>query len=181
MVNMQTNKNIYLGISVIVLILAVSLIGKNLKNNSEVADEDVSLPQKEENVAAVAAVDPDTDKTYVIAYFYDTDGTKTGGNNLTRDGITYPVLRKVEKTVRVADASLKVIFEENRPLIKSSYKGVSIKDGIATVDFAEGAGQYLQAVPEIRNSYAWPMERTLLQFPSVKEVKYSINGKVITG
>lgn len=58
--------------------------------------------------------------------------------------------------------------------------GVSIKKGTAIVDFRPEAECYLQSAITMMNFVMEPIDATLKQFSSVKEVQYALNGKVIT-
>jgi len=58
--------------------------------------------------------------------------------------------------------------------------GVSIRKGAAIVNFRPEAECYLQSAITMMNFVMEPIDATLKQFPSVKEVQYAINGKVIT-
>lgn len=49
---------------------------------------------------------------------------------------------------------------------------------IATVKFTEPALRYLNTTACMQGSVKIPLERTLLQFPTIKSVRYSIDGEI---
>lgn len=102
------------------------------------------------------------------------------------------VKRKVPATKKTADAALRQVFagptaeERSRGLFDIStlgkyYIGVTIKKGTAIVNFKPGAEKFLYVSGPICQSTTWlaAMTKTLKQFPSVKQVEYAINGKII--
>jgi hypothetical protein len=58
------------------------------------------------------------------------------------------------------------------------YQGVTITDGVATVQFSRPALAYLNAAACLQATVKAPIEDTLLQFPTVKSIQYSIDGKI---
>lgn len=117
--------------------------------------------------------------------------------------------RRIPQTRRVADAALRELFkgvndeerkrglfsaysvesmitgrdECSRKIIKpllAYYIGVSIKNGVATVNFRKPAGCYLETTIAMANAVMMPIDRTLRQFKSIKEVRYALDGEVIT-
>ncbi|HEX8249198.1 MAG TPA: hypothetical protein VF599_13560 [Pyrinomonadaceae bacterium] len=119
------------------------------------------------------------------------------------------VTRRIPKTRRVADAELRELFkgvndderkrglfsayslesmitgreECSRKIIKpllAYYSGVSIRNGVATVNFHKPAGCYLETTPAMANAVMMPLDSTLKQFKSIKEVQYALDGEVIT-
>lgn len=105
-------------------------------------------------------------------YFYNSA-------NSTDCSATYAVTRTVPKTLAVADASLKALFSENLTKLQPHYLGVSISNSIATVNFKPAAMAYLDGPICMQRSFKTPIEKTLLQFPTIKEVNYSIDGQVV--
>ena len=111
---------------------------------------------------------------------------------------TIPVKRKVHITNNIIDSTLRLLFhgvteEEKKknlidsfgfntsnPLIKY-YIGVSIHDGIAIVNFKKGAMLYLNSASCQQHSVKEPIEKTLLEFPFINEIKYAIEGEVVDG
>jgi hypothetical protein len=114
---------------------------------------------------------------------------------------TNAVIRKIAKTPRVADAVLRLLFqgvtaEEKKAGLSDSfaglmdpqsqpvepllnyYQGVSITDGVATVKFTRPALKYLNGPACLQGTVKAPIEDTLLQFPTIKSVQYSIGGKI---
>lgn len=98
----------------------------------------------------------------------------------TSCGGTYAVTRFVPKTTGVADASMRILLEENLPEIKQYYNGVTIKDGVATVDFDKPALSRLNSAACMQAMAKTPIEKTLKQFPTIKRVEYSIDGRLVT-
>lgn len=96
-------------------------------------------------------------------------------------GATRKMVQYAPKTTGVADASLKALFKNeslDRDSLIDSYNSVSIKNGIATVDFDNSALKYLDSAACMQASYKAPIEKTLKQFSNIKEVQYSIEGKI---
>ena len=102
------------------------------------------------------------------------------------------VKRKTLVTKRPADAALRLLFAgptdaekakgmESLAPLGDYYLGVSIKRGVATVNFKPGAEKYLYVLgPNCRQEQVLtPIANTLKRFPSIKKVDYAINGKVI--
>ena len=67
------------------------------------------------------------------------------------------------------------------PSLSDYYIGLTIKKGIAIVNFRPGAEEYLHVSGPIcmQNQVLMPIKKTLKQFPSIKDVDYAINGKII--
>lgn len=131
-------------------------------------------------------------------------------DNYEDDEKLIEVTRTVKKTTRVADAALRELLkganeeEKKRGLISvyetsdiitgrdecqsdkmkplSAYLiGVSVsKKGVATVNFKPEAECYLQSAISMMNRVMNPIEKTLMQFKTIKKVQYALNGKVIT-
>jgi spore germination protein GerM len=69
--------------------------------------------------------------------------------------------------------------EKMKPLA-AYFLGVSVKRGTAIVNFRAEAECYLQSAITMMNFVMEPIDATLKQFPSIKEVQYALDGKVIT-
>lgn len=102
------------------------------------------------------------------------------------------VARKIPRTTQVADAALRQLFAgpsadekakgmEAIPSLGDYYIGVTIKKGIAIVNFRPGAEEYLHVSGPIcmQDHVLMPIKKTLKQFTSIKDVDYAINGKII--
>lgn len=102
------------------------------------------------------------------------------------------VTRKIPKTQMVADAALKQLFAgpneaekakgmEGIVALAKYYRGVSIKKGVATVNFRPGAEEHLRVNGPLcmQDQVLAQIINTLKQFGSVKSVEYAINGKII--
>lgn len=125
------------------------------------------------------------------------------------DDKLHAVERTVKKTNRVAEAAIKELLkgvneEEKKRGLISVYSvsdiitgrdecqsdkmkplgayliGVTIKRGTATVNFKPEAECYLQSAISMMNRVMNPIEKTLMQFKTIKSVQYALNGKVIT-
>lgn len=91
-------------------------------------------------------------------------------------GQTYTVTRVVPKTAGIADASLKALLAETSPVLSGYYNGVTIKNKVATVDFDGPALSKLNAAACAQTMAKTPIEKTLLQYPTITKVEYSIDG-----
>jgi spore germination protein GerM len=69
--------------------------------------------------------------------------------------------------------------EKMKPLA-AYFLGVSIKRGTAIVNFRPEAECYLQSTVTMMSFVMEPIDATLKQFSSIKEVQYALDGKVIT-
>lgn len=95
-------------------------------------------------------------------------------------GQTYTETRYVPKTTAVADAALRLLLNENYPSLKDHYNGVTIKNGVAIVDFDQPALGRLNSAACMQAMTKTPIEKTLKEFPTIKSVEYSIDGKIHT-
>lgn len=87
----------------------------------------------------------------------------------------------ISDPTNIEGETLMLLFEEFLPKLKSEYLGISIEGGVATVMFKGGASKYIsEATPGVSSKYTNSINKTLLQFNSIKKVQYSIDGKVIT-
>jgi hypothetical protein len=128
--------------------------------------------------AAATPVAPSAGTSVVRAYFF-----------LRRDGGLLPVLREVPKTVQVATAAMNALLAgptdvENDDRISNAVPkatqllGLSIKDGVATVDLSgdfDGGGG--AAAAEYRLGQ---VVYTLTQFPTITSVLFQIDGRNVT-
>lgn len=100
--------------------------------------------------------------------------------------------RKITATKQTANAALKLLFAGPTAEEKAKgagslaplgdyYLGVSIKKGVAIVNFRPGAEEHLHVNGAICQSehVTTPIEKTLKQFTTIKSVEYAINGKII--
>lgn len=133
----------------------------------------------------------------VLVYFHKADHASCEA--------TQAVARTIATSGDIADAALRELFrgptalEEQMSLssafdseviaraygtniddLGSYYRGVSVTDGIATVDFAPGALAYLNSAACLQQSVKTPIINTLEQFPKVQTVEFSIDGKLFT-
>lgn len=70
-------------------------------------------------------------------------------------------------------------FPKGTQNLEKYYIGVSIRKGVAIVNFRPGAMAYLNNTVCVQFSVKGPIEKTLIQFPSIKEVQFAIDGKVV--
>jgi len=131
---------------------------------------------------------PSTTSTLTI-YFY----SKNDVEQATYEA-TFPVTRIIPKTSAVADATLKALFTGPTPAEQEKgahtmyalsalgeyYLGVTVRDGVAIVNFKPDALKYLNAAAGTQLQVKAAIEATLKHFSSVKSVEYSIDGKIYT-
>lgn len=149
-----------------------------------------------------SVVSAQTGGTIQVKVFFPTE-------NYEADDKLIEVARTVKKTTRVADVALRELLkgvteEEKKRGLISAYAvsdivtgrgecqddkmkplgayliGITIKKGVATVNFRPEAECYLQSAISQMNRVMDPIEKTLLQFKTIKKVQYALNGKVIT-
>ena len=126
-----------------------------------------------------------------------------------KDNELVAVERTVKRTKRTADAALRELFkgvtetdrkngldsafsvasivtgraecarEKMKPL-GAYYRGVAIEKGVATVNFTPEAECYLQSAIYMMSRVMNPIEATLKQFSTIKEVRFALDGRVIT-
>jgi spore germination protein GerM len=102
------------------------------------------------------------------------------------------VARRIPNTARVADAALKLLFagptqEEKTKGMQSIvplgeyYIGVTVRKGIAIVNFRPGAEKLLYVTGPIcmQQTVLAPITKTLKQFGTIKSVDFAVNGKII--
>ncbi len=102
------------------------------------------------------------------------------------------VKRRVKPTKKLADAALRLLFAgpdvseqakgmEGLGPLGQYYRGVSVKDGVAVVNFRPGAEKHLHVLgPACRQEQVLtPIVETLKRFGTIKSVAYAINGKII--
>ncbi len=110
----------------------------------------------------------------ISAYFHDM-------SKINEDcSASFKITRTIPKTLAVADASLRFLFSEDLTELEPFYNGVTIKDKVARIDFKSGALQYLDSPACMQATFKGPIEKTLLQYPTINRVEYSIDGKVKT-
>jgi hypothetical protein len=102
------------------------------------------------------------------------------------------VVRKVAPTKKTADAALKLLFagpnvsEQAKGMVGLAplgdyYRGVSIKEGVAIVNFRPGAEKYLHVSGAAcqQEQVLTPIVKTLKRLSTIKSVDFAINGKII--
>ena len=102
------------------------------------------------------------------------------------------VTRKLPSTPAVADAALKLLFAgptetekakgmEGIASLGKYYRGVSIRKGVAIVNFRPGAEEHLRVNGPLcmQDQVLAQIINTLKQFATIKSVEYAINGKII--
>jgi hypothetical protein len=102
------------------------------------------------------------------------------------------VVRKVAPTKRTADAALRLLFAgpnvseqakgmEGPGPLGEYYRGVSIKDGVAVVNFRPGAEKYLHVSGPAcgQERVLTPIVKTLKRLSTITSVDFAINGKII--
>lgn len=102
------------------------------------------------------------------------------------------VKRKVKPTKKLADAALRLLFAgpdiseqakgmEGLGPLGEYYRGVSIKNGVAVVNFRRGAEKHLHVLGPAceQERVLTPIAKTLKRFGTITTVDYAINGKII--
>lgn len=102
------------------------------------------------------------------------------------------VERRIPPTKRLADAALRLLFAgptaeekakgmESLEKLGAFYIGVSIRRGVAVVNFRPGAEEHLYTGGPIcmQEQALTPIEKTLTKLGTIKKVGYAINGKLI--
>jgi hypothetical protein len=100
------------------------------------------------------------------------------------------VQRKIRPTKRLADTALRLLFAgptakekakgmESLARLRRYYLGVSIRRGVAIINFRPGAREHLEGTACEQEQTLTPMDKTLKQFGGIKSVEYAINGKII--
>ena len=128
--------------------------------------------------------------TMTIKVFY---GNEKRNPNSDPCGLAFPVNRVIPKTQAVAKAALEQLFagptEKEKsegyhswfsPETKSILKSIVIKKRVAYVNFKADAFAVLPGGVSTScgsSDFIGQMEKTLLQFPTIKKVFYAIDGK----
>jgi spore germination protein GerM len=100
------------------------------------------------------------------------------------------VNRTIPATKRLADAALRQLFvgptaeEKAKGMVSIErlsryYIGVTIKRGVAIVNFRPGAETYLNGTACEQEELHTPIVKTLMQFSAIKSIEFAINGKII--
>ena len=102
------------------------------------------------------------------------------------------VTRKIPATRTVADTALKLLFAgptetekakgmEGIASLGKYYRGVSIRKGVAIVNFRPGAEEHLRVNGPLcmQDQVLAQIINTIKQFATIKSVEYAINGKII--
>ena len=90
--------------------------------------------------------------------------------------------RRVPSTSEDVGITMKLLFATYLPTLEAEYIGVSLDNGVATVNFKQGARAYLdQTSAGISAEYANSIRQTLLQFSKVQTVQFAVDDQVITG
>jgi spore germination protein GerM len=100
------------------------------------------------------------------------------------------VERKIPATKQLADAALRQLFagptaeEKAKGMVSIErlsryYIGVTIRRGVAIVNFRPGAETYLNGTACEQEELHTPMVKTLTQFSTIKTIEFAINGKII--
>lgn len=130
----------------------------------------------------------------VTLYFTDTDQLRTADCSAV-----LPTTRTVTDSMTTPDAVLRLLLAgvtpnekagglssqyepapaigSNRPLV-DFFRGVEVIDGVAYVDFTQGALAYLNNAACLQGAVKQPMVRTLTQFPAIGRVVFRIDGRV---
>lgn len=142
----------------------------NTKNNIEVDKESKTVSSEESG------------KVMEVTLYFGNEIKNPGSHDCS---LVYPVKRTIPKTEAVARASLEELIKgptkEERELgyygtlpVETKINSINIKDGILSIDFSK----------EIENNFAscsgnyrlTSINKTMMQFPSVKQIKLGVNG-----
>lgn len=148
-----------------------------------------------------ASAQPKTKSVPIKLYFWPKD------DDTFEMSVLVEVTRRIKPTSRMADAAIRellkgVTAEEKAKGLSSAYGpdslvqggdcaestmkpllnyyiGVTIRKRVATVNFREPAMCYLNSTAAMQQVVKGPMEKTLLQFKTIKDWKIAINGRVV--
>ncbi len=124
----------------------------------------------------------------IVVYFTDTSSPEFE----TSCAASAKVNRTIPMDASLADASLNELLKgptakekagnledlfhmENELPLAASYIGVTLKDGVATVNFKESGLRYLNSPACMQASIKSSIENTLKQFAPIKTVEYAID------
>lgn len=150
--------------------------------------------------ASETIAQPKTKTTPIKLYFWPKDDDTFEMSALVE------VTRHIKPTSKIADAAMRELLkgvnaEEKAKGLSSSYGpesvvqggcdklttkpllnyliGVTIRKRVAIVNFREPAMCYLNSTAAMQSVVKGPMEKTLLQFKTIKDWKIAINGKIV--
>ena len=130
--------------------------------------------------AEAAARTPRAGEVAVLLY-YDDESKRICYGESGICSMRYDVKTKVIPSVpRIADATLRQLFTEYFPELAAVYSDVSIVNGVAYVNFTKDGEKYLDAPPGMSGAYMHSIKKTLLQFDTIKDVGYKIEGALKT-
>lgn len=166
-----------------------SKVNSETKSNSEEVDKTNSKTEvKEENMTEVENTDDksaeikeetssqNNNKAYLMEIsVYASDDNAT---TLTKVVRTVPVVDKKVAAAALAELKAKDPQGQYQPAVPESisFNGVSISDGLATVDFDNG-GVSLGSAGE--SMFIESVVLTLTEFPTVQRVRFTLNGQVV--
>ncbi len=136
-------------------------------------DNAQGIPNPDKLEIPLVYAGPKTDTMKVTIFLNDM-------NSPVDCGAVYPVVRTVPKTIAVANASLQALFMEENVALQPLYNGIKLQGTTAIVDFKRAALTYLDSPACMQAAIKSPIEKTLLQYPTIKKVEYSIEGKIKT-
>lgn len=182
----KSKKNIFIIAIIVLVVFGVSVYWQRRgANKSEVSKELDEANLIETNGAPLGNLLPAGEGTMLLGVYFGNE--KFSGGMAIDCGKVFVAERKIPKTTSVARAALMELFkgpteaEKGEGYFTAIAPGVEIKslvieNGIAKADFSEALGAGVDSVcepPIIREQIA----KTLKQFPTIKDVLISINGK----
>ena len=116
-----------------------------------------------------------------VLLYYDDETKRSCYGESGICSMRYDVKTKVIPSVsRIADATLKQLFAEYFPELSPVYSDITIVDGVAYVNLKKDGEKYLDAPPGTSGTYMHSIKKTLLQFNTIKDVRYKIEGVLKT-
>lgn len=177
---MKNNKG-FIGIGIILAIIAVLAVGGGAYY---LGTKKVSAPEKVEdnNILQNQLPTKSPENMQVKVYFHN----KIFNPEVLDCSLVYPVDRMIPKTQAVASAALNELIKG--PTVEDQTKGfervipdgtklnyIKVVNGKATVDLNERIGDNFASCSGSMRLSA--MSKTLLQFETIKEIEYTVNGK----
>lgn len=156
------------------LVLSIMLMACSNKNQA-----DQTQPEQGDNTAQTANQSEEVSNLRPTVLYYQ-----------DADGYVIPVMRKIPWQEAIARAALTAITDQPTvredmqkigllPPVPADTKinGISIHDGVATVDFNDGIMNCANAAEE--RSMVDAIVHTLAEFPTIDKVQFQVNGKVV--
>ena len=168
----------YIGLGlVLLLILGVSVYCFKKMSGSESASATTTLHiafHKEDSLTCTVT----EDVKRVIPH--STDVADSALHELFKGPTEKEIRDGLSSTFEPSFALATIFLEKEARPLGTYYRGVSIENDIATVDFTSEALSYLNGPACLQAAVKFPIIETLLNIPSIKYVEFSIDGKIYT-